>query len=160
MAKSRTNSRNDPLGWLDHPDRVGGESRSAEWFSSRLRVLARDECIQLLHSHQFGRIAFSDKLGPDLLPMNYIMDGDDLLIATTSYGALAAGVVGERVAFEIDGTDEDTRTGWSVVVRGRVSRESPFDLPAERPRPWVNGTRTCVLRIGGDLITGRRLIAT
>jgi len=131
---------------------------SQPWYSAKLRDLGRDECLSLLTSQRVGRIAFTDDSGPDVLPVNYVMDGEDVLLTTTGYGAIARAATGARVAFEIDGIDEFTESGWSVVVRGHATRESPFDLPAERPQSWADGTRTYVLRIRSDVITGRRLI--
>ncbi len=131
---------------------------SQPWFSAKLRELGRDECLSLLQSQSVGRIAFTDDSGPDVLPVNYVMDGEDILLTTTGYGAIARAATGARVAFEVDVIDDFHEAGWSVVIRGRAVRESPFDLPAERPRPWADGTRAFVLRISTDAITGRRLI--
>ena len=165
-----TDPRSDPLGWLDHPDAVDGSTKPNDrekgartmndehWFSSKLRDLDRDECLRLLKSQQVGRIAFSDDSGPDVLPVNFVMDGDDILVATTGYGALARGATGARVAFEVDGIDGFNEAGWSVVVRGRATRESPFERTGARPHPWADGTRTYLLRITTDTLSGRRLI--
>jgi nitroimidazol reductase NimA-like FMN-containing flavoprotein (pyridoxamine 5'-phosphate oxidase superfamily) len=128
------------------------------WFSSKLRELDREECLRLLQTQKVGRIAFTDDSGPDVLPVNYVMDGEDVLITTTGYGALARAATNGRVAFEVDELDDFTESGWSVVVRGRAVRESPFDAPANRPHPWADGTRTYLLRITPDIISGRRLI--
>jgi nitroimidazol reductase NimA-like FMN-containing flavoprotein (pyridoxamine 5'-phosphate oxidase superfamily) len=128
------------------------------WFGSNVRDLDRAECVERLQSAQVGRIAFTDDRGPDVLPVNYVMDGEDVLVATTGYGAIARAAASGRVAFEVDAIDEATETGWSVVVRGRATRESPFDPPAERPRPWAAGTRSYVLRITPNAISGRRLL--
>lgn len=128
------------------------------WFSSKLRDLDQDECIHLLETQKVGRIAFTDDSGPDVLPVNYVMDGKDVLIATTGYGALARAATNGRVAFEVDDLDDYTESGWSVVVRGRASRESPFERAVKRPHPWADGTRTYVLRISPDAVSGRRLI--
>lgn len=128
------------------------------WIGTNVRDLDRKECVEKLRSARIGRIAFTDDSGPDVLPVNYVMDGEDVLVATTGYGALARAATNGRVAFEVDAVDEATETGWSVVVRGRATRESPFEPPAERPRPWAAGTRTYLLRITPDAITGRRLL--
>jgi nitroimidazol reductase NimA-like FMN-containing flavoprotein (pyridoxamine 5'-phosphate oxidase superfamily) len=130
------------------------------WYSSKLRELGRDECVRLLDSQQVGRVAFTDDSGPDVMPVNYVMDGDDVLITTSSYGALARGATNGRVAFEVDELDHYTESGWSVVVRGRAVRESPLEQPPQRPHPWADGTRTYLLRIHPDTVTGRRLIPT
>lgn len=128
------------------------------WYSSKLRDLDHEECLRLLRSQQVGRVAFADDSGPDVLPVNYAMDGEDVLITTTGYGALARAVTNGRVAFEVDELDDYTESGWSVVVRGRATRESPFDRSANRPHPWADGTRTYLLRITPDQVSGRRLI--
>ncbi len=132
--------------------------RGQQWFAAKLRDLGREECIELLRAKQVGRIAFVDDSGPDLYPVNYLMDGGDILIATTSYGPLARAAASGRVAFEVDELDEHTESGWSVVVRGRAVRESAFDLPPDQPRPWADGNRAYVLRISPDVVSGRRLI--
>lgn len=136
------------------------KTMNEHWFSGKLRELDRQECVDLLGTRQVGRIAFADDSGPDVLPVNYVMDGDDLLVATTGYGALARAATNGRVAFEVDEIDDYTESGWSVVVRGRATRQSPFDLPAVTPRPWADGSRTYVLRITPDMVSGRRLIPT
>lgn len=130
------------------------------WFSSKLREVPEDECRRLLHAREVGRLAFCDDSGPDVLPVNYVMDGDDVLIATSPYGAIARSGGGARVAFEVDELDDYTESGWSVVVRGRASRESPFETTEERPHPWADGNRSYVMRIHTDAISGRRLIPT
>ena len=132
---------------------------ATHWFKSKLRELDHDECLRLLATQQVGRIAFTDDSGTDVLPVNFAMDGEDVLIATTGYGAIAR-ATGARVAFEVDEIDAYTESGWSVVVRGRAHRESPFDSTAEPARPWAEGSRTYMLRISSDMITGRRLIPT
>lgn len=128
------------------------------WFSSKLREIDRDECLNLLRTETVGRIAFIDDSGPDLVPVNYAMDGDDIVITTTGYGALARAGTNGRVAFEVDQLDHFTASGWSVVVRGRAARQSPLAPPDRRPHPWADGSRTYVLRICPELVSGRRLI--
>lgn len=128
------------------------------WYKSRVHDLDRDECLELLESLKVGRIVFVDDSGPDALPVNYVMDGADVLVATTPYGAIARGATDGRVAFEVDEIFGYSESGWSVVVRGRATHESPSDLPAEQPYPWAEGNRSYVIRIHADQITGRRLI--
>lgn len=130
------------------------------WFSSKLREIDRAECLNLLHTGTVGRIAFTDDSGPDILPVNYAMDGEDIVITTTGYGALARAATNARVAFEVDEVDHFNAAGWSVVVRGRATRQSPLEPPERRPYPWADGSRTYLLRITPDVISGRRLIPT
>ncbi|KAA1417811.1 pyridoxamine 5'-phosphate oxidase family protein [Nocardioides humilatus] len=129
------------------------------WYSSKLRDIPHPECIHLLQSQQVGRIAFEDDSGPDVLPINYAMDGEDILISTSAYGVVARAATNSRVAFEVDSLDDYTESGWSVVVRGRATHESPLIPPSgEHPHPWADGTRSYHLRIVADVVRGRRLI--
>ena len=128
------------------------------WYSSKLRDLDHEECVRLLQSQQVGRVAFADDSGPDVLPVNYVMDGEDVLITTTGYGAIARAATNGRMAFEVDELDDFTESGWSVVVRGRATRESPFDQPPQLPHPWADGNRPYLIRIRPDVVSGRRLI--
>ena len=49
-------------------------SRKEDWFPSHLMEMSRTECLDLLESHQVGRVAYCDDLGPVVLPVNYAMD--------------------------------------------------------------------------------------
>lgn len=133
------------------------------WYKSRVHELDREECVDLLRSQEVGRIAFADDSGPDVLPVNYTIDGDEILVATSGYGVIARAATGARVAFEVDEIDSYTQSGWSVVVRGRAEWVDQFDLPPDpedRPSPWAEGVRTYTLRIRPDIVSGRRLIPT
>ncbi|MBG0816613.1 pyridoxamine 5'-phosphate oxidase family protein [Planomonospora sp. ID82291] len=88
--------------------------------SAGLRVLTRAECIQLLASTPLGRIVFTDRALPAIQPVNYVLDGDDLVIRTGSGSKLASAVRDTIVALEADAFDPDGRTGWSVTVVGQA----------------------------------------
>ena len=131
------------------------------WFKSHLRELRKDDCLELLASRNVGRLSFVDVSGPMIMPVNYRLVGDQILIAATPFGEIARHAVDNAVAFEIDDTDDYSETGWSVVVRGRAVRQAYDSLPEDRedwPRPWVEGSRSLILGISLDLITGRRLL--
>jgi hypothetical protein len=128
------------------------------WYPAHIREIDGPECLELLQSQQVGRIVFTDDTGPDAMPVNYTMDGADVLIRTSPYSAMARAATGHRVAFEIDQIDEYTESGWSVVVRGTAHRQSPFDPASTTPTPWADGSRHYLLRLHPDSMTGRRLI--
>jgi nitroimidazol reductase NimA-like FMN-containing flavoprotein (pyridoxamine 5'-phosphate oxidase superfamily) len=129
------------------------------WFPSHVRDLSREECQGLLESGQVGRIGFTDPEGPVVLPVNYVMVGDCVVVATSPYGSLARNAKSASVAFEVDAIDEFTESGWSVLVRGQTSVIERRELSdVELPRPWAEGTRTLILKISPAEISGRRLI--
>lgn len=126
------------------------------------RELAFDECVRLLYAGVMGRIAINTPDGPQIVPMNYSVVEDSLLVATSPYSALGTYGDGRLVAFEVDQFDYDTHTGWSVVVRGRAGVVAdPDDLQQIRrmwpPRPWAAGTRNMYLRIPWTELSGRSL---
>jgi len=96
-----------------------------------------------------------------ILPVNYAMDGDAVVIRTAPGTKLDA--VAETACFEIDAFDRSTRHGWSVVVTGRleeVDRYASRDLARLRSldvSPWADGARDHWLRLVPSRITGRRV---
>jgi uncharacterized protein len=121
-----------------------------------------NECLELLKTHHFGRIAVIVDDHPIIFPINYAVDGDAVVFRTNT-GAKLSGAVMGRVAFEIDGTDEGAHTGWSVVVQGVGSEiTAALDHRSEQLRqlevePWVPGERARWVEILPQSITGRRL---
>src|SRR6478736_4560425 len=66
------------------------------------------------------------------------------------------GIVRE-VAFEVDDLDPVSRSGWSVLVRGRRRLDPEAYGTTPRPEVWVGGSRWLVVRIEVRTISGRRL---
>lgn len=129
------------------------------WFPSHVKDLSLEECRDLLESGAIGRIGFTDPDGPVVLPVNYVMVGDSVVVATSPYGSLARNATSAAVAFEVDAIDEFTESGWSVLVRGQTSvieRQELSDV--DLPQPWAEGIRTLILKISVAEISGRRLI--
>lgn len=81
--------------------------------------LSRDECLRLLGEGVVGWVAYPDDDGARLVPVNYVLHRDEMVL-TTSYGSkLAAAAHNRAMSFGIGEFDVSSRTGWSVVVRGR-----------------------------------------
>jgi nitroimidazol reductase NimA-like FMN-containing flavoprotein (pyridoxamine 5'-phosphate oxidase superfamily) len=120
------------------------------------------ECRELLGGAEIGRVAFCTPRGPEILPVTYVVDGTSLVFRTTPYGVLGTHAARERIAVEVDSYDTTTRTGWSVVARGRVRViEDPDELGVLRafrdPQPWAPGVRLLYVRLAWDELTGRRV---
>ncbi|GAA4285655.1 pyridoxamine 5'-phosphate oxidase family protein [Georgenia daeguensis] len=81
--------------------------------------ISRDECLRLLGAGVVGWVAYPDDDGASLVPVNYVLHRDEMVL-TTSYGSkLAAAAHNRAMSFGIGEFDPASRTGWSVVVRGR-----------------------------------------
>jgi hypothetical protein len=132
------------------------------WQRGQLQPLSEEECRELLASHQVGRLAYNDDEGPVITPVSYAVDDGAILLATSPTTELARHASEAAVAFEVEQVDADTRSGWSVVVRGRTEVVEYAALPSphtSRPAPWAAGERTLYLRITPTALTGRRLLA-
>src|SRR5438270_14083220 len=88
---------------------------------SEMLALSREECMKLLASHSFGRLAVNTGSGaPVIRPVNYVFDerSQSVVFRTAPGSKFHALLRAANAAFEIDGTDESTRTGWSVIMQG------------------------------------------
>ena len=129
------------------------------WFPSHVRELGRAECLELLAAHEVGRVAYCDEAGPVVLPVNYALDGSDILIKVSPHSALAQHLRDASASFQIDDFESYTQSGWSVLVRGTASHVEPTEVPADtRAVPWAEGVRTLHVRIAAREVTGRRLL--
>ena len=122
------------------------------------QVLGGHECWELLRSQEVGRLAVAIANRPDIFPVNYVVDHATIVFRTDEGTKLAAAVLGEAVAFEVDA--EVTGEAWSVVVKGQaVEIEQMYemfdalDLPLY---PWQLAPKHRFVRIVPDEVTGRR----
>jgi uncharacterized protein len=101
--------------------------------NERVKTLTVPECRELLTRHHFGRFGFMDAVGvlPSIVPVNYLLNNDRIVIRTDAGSKLVAALRGAPVAFEVDGVDQDHQVGWSVVVRGRAEEITDEDKLAE-----------------------------
>jgi nitroimidazol reductase NimA-like FMN-containing flavoprotein (pyridoxamine 5'-phosphate oxidase superfamily) len=129
-----------------------------------LELLDEAQCRDLLHEGVVGRVGLSRQALPVILPVNYTMI-DELIIFWSAPGMkLDAAHAQTVVAFEVDRFDENTRSGWSVLVVG-IAREVQQPAVSEAARhvglrPWVDGDRGHLVQIDIEFISGRRITHT
>jgi nitroimidazol reductase NimA-like FMN-containing flavoprotein (pyridoxamine 5'-phosphate oxidase superfamily) len=102
--------------------------------------------------------------GPQIIPVNYVLNGSDIIFRTASYTRLGRDIPETRVAFEIDDIDESVRAAWSVLAVGAAERiddeDEALDLwDRKLLDPWAVGMRTLWIRIRVSGISGRRVAA-
>ena len=78
-------------------------------------VIGRDECLQLLATRGFGRLAVVVQDQPLIFPVNYALDRSSVVFRTDEGTKLYA-AVGRPVAFEIDDADAIYHEGWSLSL--------------------------------------------
>ena len=134
----------------------------------RIEELDEAECLRLISPGGIGRIAFTGRFGPTVLPVNYKLHDGTIVFRTRQDSPtdedLRTGIANAeyKVAFEIDELSPSTREGWSVLVQGpahhvesEAERESLLGAGVE---PWAAGPRELFVRITPSRITGRRIV--
>jgi uncharacterized protein len=127
--------------------------------------LPRAECLRLLAANRFGRLAVALAEGaPVIRPVNYLFDeSSQSIVFRTAHGSkLHAVLQTNEAAFEIDGLDEGSRTGWSVIIHG-VAEEVTNQAEVRRldglgVTPWAPGRKRRWVRIRARTVTGRRIV--
>ena len=127
-----------------------------------IKELPRHQSESLLRSGIAGRIALCTADGPYVVPVNYSVVDDAVVVRTTEDSFLATHGPGATVAFEVDQFDYENHRGWSVVARGRAHRiadvrELSHVMATWEPRSWADGPRCVFLKIPWEDLTGRRL---
>jgi nitroimidazol reductase NimA-like FMN-containing flavoprotein (pyridoxamine 5'-phosphate oxidase superfamily) len=126
-----------------------------------LEVLTSAEAIVLLETQEVGRLVYTRRAVPKVVPVNFAIRDDAVLIWTGSGSSLAQAVRGAPVAFEVDEVDRSTHSGWSVIVAGTaqlVTDQAQRERArGDGPAPWAEGTKDYLIRIPLETVTGRRL---
>jgi hypothetical protein len=129
--------------------------------SGTLEVLDDLECLALLRLAPVGRLGLTVRTLPVILPVNMVVVGRDVVIATESGSVLSAAIAGDVACVEVDDHDPLSHEGWSVMVTGRLSEVSdPAELDelARLPLgPWRAMVDPHLVRLRMELLSGRRL---
>jgi nitroimidazol reductase NimA-like FMN-containing flavoprotein (pyridoxamine 5'-phosphate oxidase superfamily) len=133
---------------------------------AQLTELERDECLRLLSLTTLGRLAVlpEDWKGPPVIrPVSYVFDpsSQSIIFRSARGSKLTALLLAGTAAFEIDGIDPSSESGWSVIVHGPIEEienaseierlgqvEPPLLAPGATPH-WI--------RIRATIVSGRRI---
>jgi nitroimidazol reductase NimA-like FMN-containing flavoprotein (pyridoxamine 5'-phosphate oxidase superfamily) len=148
-------------------DSVAGDDMTAESAEPVVELLDEAECQRLIAAGGVGRIGYTGRFGPTILPVNYVLHEGTILFRTGQHSPLdedlRTGIehAESKVAFEIDELRAATREGWSVLVQGSAHL---VDSEAERAsivglgvEPWAGGEKELFVRVIPSRITGRRI---
>jgi nitroimidazol reductase NimA-like FMN-containing flavoprotein (pyridoxamine 5'-phosphate oxidase superfamily) len=122
-------------------------------------------CAELLATAQLGRLGVIVEGRPEIFPVNHVYDRESGAITFPVHeGTKMSGALEwPWVAFEVDGIDTETNTGWSVAVVGAaeevVDEDTLARLSGERRVLWGEGAGARWLRIVPSKVTGREIQA-
>jgi nitroimidazol reductase NimA-like FMN-containing flavoprotein (pyridoxamine 5'-phosphate oxidase superfamily) len=130
-----------------------------------LTSLTADECHALIAPGGVGRVLFVEPgRGPVAIPVNYRMDGPDVVFRTGRGAAIAETIKQGPVSFDVDHLDETLGEGWSVLVTGTarvISASAELDRAAALGvEPWAGGERPVYVRLRVRQVTGRAIRVT
>jgi nitroimidazol reductase NimA-like FMN-containing flavoprotein (pyridoxamine 5'-phosphate oxidase superfamily) len=100
---------------------------------------------------------------PVLRPVSYVFDrsSQSIVFRSARGSKFTALLLSAQAAFEIDGIEPATETGWSVIVQGQIEeikntaeiqRLERLDL-----HPWAPGAKPHWIRIRANVVSGRRI---
>lgn len=122
----------------------------------RLAELTRPEALRLLADAPFGRIVYTVRALPAIVPVRHLVENGMVVVRSHVSGDCAGSVV----AFEADGIDPEHRLGWSVTVTGVARRVvDPDEIAhyAAAITPLVEMPNVDIIRIFPEILTGYRL---
>ena len=131
-----------------------------------IEELDEDQCLSLIAGGGIGRIAYTSRFGPAVLPVNYALQDGAVVFRTAAHGPLdedlRTGIADAdyKVAFEIDSIDSAAQEGWSVLIQGPAHHVTGTGEDAVRKagiESWAPGDRELFVRIVPSRITGRRV---
>jgi uncharacterized protein len=134
-----------------------------------LEIVPFDECLRLLASVPVGRVGFVADGEVVVLPVNHLVDGQDVIFRTAHGSKVSAAEGQYHAAFEADYYDEQTRSGWSVLVNGPaevVEAEADIQrlglsLSRLGVYPWVTAVQHPFwIRIRPTSVSGRQTPGT
>jgi nitroimidazol reductase NimA-like FMN-containing flavoprotein (pyridoxamine 5'-phosphate oxidase superfamily) len=129
-----------------------------------LLELTRQECLDLLKTGGFGRLAVNGSgPAPIVRPVNYVFDPhSQSVVINTAEGSKLHSLLRETHAtFEVDAVDATTRTGWSVIIVGVTEALTKPDeirrVEALELDSWTPNEKSHWVRIRAWTVSGRRL---
>jgi nitroimidazol reductase NimA-like FMN-containing flavoprotein (pyridoxamine 5'-phosphate oxidase superfamily) len=132
--------------------------------ATEMLELSRPECLKLLAANTVGRLAVTTQdRAPVIRPVNYVFDtrSQSVVFRTGLGSKLHHLLQASKAAFEIDGTEQRSRTGWSVIIAGVTEHvTNPTELhhlESLSVDPWAPGHKGHLVRIRAYSVSGRRI---
>lgn len=123
-----------------------------------LEVLSAQECLDLAAATPVGRIAFVEAGEPMVFPVNHAVANSRIYFRSALGALLHEAVMEQSVAFEADEFDAATRTGWSILVRGKARVAAPDEVAGIDLEPWADAIeRDEWVSIFAEETSGRRI---
>jgi hypothetical protein len=122
----------------------------------RLAELSRAESLRLLSGAPFGRIVYTVRALPAIVPVRHLVENGMVIVRSH----VSSDCAGSVVAFQADGTGSGHELGWSVTVTGvarRIVDTEELEHFESLLDPLVLVGNVEVIRVFPEIVTGYRL---
>ena len=146
---------------------MAGDDKTLPSAEPVVELLNEAECQRLIAAGGVGRIGYTGRFGPTVLPVNYVLHEGAIVFRTGQHSPLGEDLrtgiehAESKVAFEIDETSTATREGWSVLVQGSAhlvdSETERASIVQSGVEPWAGGEKELFVRVLPSRVTGRRI---
>lgn len=119
--------------------------------------LSEEQCWQRLAAAEVGRVVTWVGEVVDIFPVNFVVDGNEIVFRTAEGSKLVELTINDEVIFEVD--DHSETDAWSVIVRGsarRLETNDEVDRADRLPlRPWIPTLKHNYVSITPHELSGR-----
>lgn len=125
------------------------------------------ECLQMISAGGIGRIGYTGRYGPTVLPVNFVLYEGAVVFRTGQDSPmgedLRTGISDADyvVAFEVDEISPATREGWSILIQGSAhhvdSGHERAQVMESGVEAWPGGEKDLFIRVIPTRVTGRRI---
>jgi uncharacterized protein len=124
--------------------------------NSWVEEMSTTECMELLRKERVGRLGVTVLGRPEIFPVNYAMDASDSILFRTGVGVKLGAALNQHVVFEVDHSDVDEGSWWSVIVHG-VAHHTERVAEGKHPLTSFLEDTPHLIRISHSSVTGRRI---
>ena len=140
-------------------DSTQSEPREAEASLDGFVVTDAKTANRLLREQSIGIIGLAGGAGgaPEQRPVNYAVYRSWILMRTDRGILFEAARAGNAASLAVTSFDPESRTAWSVIVKGRLEIGDP-GIDASQLAVWAHTGKAERIRLSIDEISGRHLI--
>ena len=138
-----------------------------EFAPAVVESLDEAECLRLISAGGIGRIGYTGRYGPTVLPVNFVLHEQAVVFRTGQDSPmgedLRTGMADADyiVAFEVNEISQASREGWSILIQGSAHHVDSDHERAQVTRsgvePWPGGEKDLFIRILPSRVAGRRI---
>jgi hypothetical protein len=120
-------------------------------------VLDAAQCMALLRTCHTGRLALSYQALPVILPADYRIEGDQVIVHVADGSRWADQARGSVLAFQVDQLAALDGPVWSVLVVGIAQALAADPVPPSGVG-WFGQVATAAFAIPTEVLSGRRAL--